>query len=151
MSKWNEDYFWHCYRCGAVSPKLDIEESELQLFDDMCATHKNCGGNVDVISPARWGYFPVHTLTELAAMPNEEREKEVKEIMSKAKQIAQDYAELRTRREAYLAKCCPNCGADPRLHEQISTLRRAFSVATWGLASNKIGKTKRCKRCGHMW
>lgn len=44
---------------------------------------------------------------------------------------------------------CPQCGSDNI--EKISTTSRAISVATVGLASNKIGKQYKCKKCKHMW
>jgi len=44
---------------------------------------------------------------------------------------------------------CPVCGSNET--KRISTLSRATSVATVGLASSKIGKQYHCKRCGHKW
>ncbi len=44
---------------------------------------------------------------------------------------------------------CPNCGSTNT--SSISTLNRAVSVATVGLASSKIGKTMQCKKCGYKW
>ena len=149
MSKWDQDYFWYCDKCGSIARTLEITEDKLFLTDDRCSWHKNCGGIVDVLRPTEIKNFK--TITEIENMSEEDREKEIAAIR-KYVQFACEYANKhRIEREAFLAKCCPNCGAPPQLHEQISSLRRAFSVATWGLASNKIGKTKRCKKCGHMW
>lgn len=44
---------------------------------------------------------------------------------------------------------CPNCGQQ-NVHK-ISTASRAVSVGTVGLASDKIGKTYKCPKCGYMW
>lgn len=44
---------------------------------------------------------------------------------------------------------CPNCGQENVKY--ISTASRAISVGTVGLASNKIGKTYKCPKCGYMW
>lgn len=44
---------------------------------------------------------------------------------------------------------CPVCGATDI--ERISTMDRGFSVAMVGLASGKIGKQYKCKKCKHMW
>lgn len=44
---------------------------------------------------------------------------------------------------------CPNCGSDKI--NKISTTSRVVSVATVGLASNKIGKQYKCSNCKHMW
>lgn len=44
---------------------------------------------------------------------------------------------------------CPMCGKS--LGKKISATNRALSVATFGLASGKIGKQYKCSNCGHMW
>ena len=44
---------------------------------------------------------------------------------------------------------CPLCGS--KNTEKISTVSRATSVAMVGLASGKIGKQYKCKKCKHMW
>lgn len=45
--------------------------------------------------------------------------------------------------------CCPACGSIR--YEKISTLNRVVSVELAGLASSKIGKQYKCKKCGHLW
>lgn len=44
---------------------------------------------------------------------------------------------------------CPHCNSTNI--ERISTIDRAVSVETVGLASGKIGKQYKCKNCKHMW
>ena len=44
---------------------------------------------------------------------------------------------------------CPVCGSDKI--ERITTVDRDVSVAMVGLASGKIGKQYKCKKCKHMW
>ena len=44
---------------------------------------------------------------------------------------------------------CSICGSDNV--ERITTMDRSFSVAMFGLASGKIGKQYKCKKCKHMW
>lgn len=44
---------------------------------------------------------------------------------------------------------CPTCGS--LSVEKIGGLERAASVGFWGLFSNKINKTYKCKNCGHTW
>lgn len=44
---------------------------------------------------------------------------------------------------------CPQCGSNHT--ERISTIGRAASIATLGLASSKIGKQYQCKNCKHKW
>lgn len=45
--------------------------------------------------------------------------------------------------------CCPACGSTR--YEKITTLNRVVSVELAGLASSKIGKQYKCKKCGHLW
>lgn len=60
-------------------------------------------------------------------------------------------------RQAMLAKeeedrehpVCPNC--KKRKTERITTTSRALSVSAYGLASDEIGKTFKCKNCGYKW
>lgn len=44
---------------------------------------------------------------------------------------------------------CPVCGSTSI--KRISTLNRLGSIATFGLASGKIGKQYECKSCKHKW
>ncbi len=44
---------------------------------------------------------------------------------------------------------CPICNSTNI--EKISTANRAVSVAMVGVASGKIGKQYKCKKCKHMW
>lgn len=44
---------------------------------------------------------------------------------------------------------CPSCGS--RNVQKVSSINRAKSIFFWGLASDKIGKTRECKNCGYKW
>lgn len=44
---------------------------------------------------------------------------------------------------------CPTCGS--LSVQKIGGVERAASVGFWGLFSNKINKTYKCKNCGHTW
>jgi len=44
---------------------------------------------------------------------------------------------------------CPTCGSQNT--SSISTGNRLASTAMWGMASGKIGKTKKCNDCNYMW
>lgn len=44
---------------------------------------------------------------------------------------------------------CPTCGSTNI--SNIGTIERGVSVGMVGLASSKIGKTKKCKSCGYSW
>lgn len=50
--------------------------------------------------------------------------------------------------EGYGIKC-PNCGQVNV--KKISTISRSISVSTLGLASDTIGKTYKCPKCGYIW
>lgn len=71
-------------------------------------------------------------------------EKYQKEELSK-KKMQKEMEEYRQ----MTAPKCPMCGSTNI--EKISTTSRAVSVATVGLASGKIGKQYKCKKCKHMW
>lgn len=54
--------------------------------------------------------------------------------------------------EEYRQRNAPKCPMCDSINiEKISATSRAISVATVGLASGKIGKQYRCKKCKHMW
>ena len=59
---------------------------------------------------------------------------------------------LEQERQEKLAKlpCCPICGKKENV-VRISSLNRTASVATFGLASAKIGKQYQCKYCKHFF
>lgn len=55
----------------------------------------------------------------------------------------------RQEREIRLTRTCPRCGK--HAGHPISEHRKTASIAFWGLASNKIGKTYECDNCHYMW
>ena len=44
---------------------------------------------------------------------------------------------------------CPSCGK--MAGHPIGAIDKGVSVGALGLASNKIGKTYKCAKCGYMW
>jgi len=44
---------------------------------------------------------------------------------------------------------CPSCGK--MTGYKISHTSKITSVGFWGIASNKLGKTYKCKNCGYIW
>lgn len=44
---------------------------------------------------------------------------------------------------------CPTCGSTNI--QKLDVIDRAVSVGMFGLASNKINKSFKCKNCGHTW
>ena len=72
-------------------------------------------------------------------------------LEERAKKEREKQAEEYRRKEALLSKNvpCPVCGS--RDTYRIGTLDRATSIAVTGLASGKIGKQYKCRKCKHMW
>lgn len=58
-------------------------------------------------------------------------------------------AEIQERKNAIEHPECPTCKSHNT--RKITTANRATSVATFGLASGKIGKSFECKNCGYKW
>lgn len=93
-----------------------------------------------------------------------EQQKDWNRYIAKRKwQIRNEYEQIATSKATYGTRSapvadipieriqlqCPICGtADV---ERITTMDRSFSIAMVGLASGKIGKQYRCKKCKHMW
>ena len=143
MSKWDEGYFWFCDKCGAIAPKLDLVESEFQLFDNMVAHHLHCNGRVNVLR----NFIKVEDYKKLS-------EPEMQLEMSRINEAVQGtirYLEKEKRELEALRNRprCPKCGSFNFV--EISTASRLISVAAWGLASGKIGKQYECKNCRHKW
>lgn len=44
---------------------------------------------------------------------------------------------------------CPTCGSTNI--RRISTTKKLVGVATLGIASNSLGKTMECRKCGYKW
>ena len=68
-------------------------------------------------------------------------EKEVYELMKKNNHTT-------TTKTENVPKC-PTCGSTDI--SDISTIKRAVGIATVGLASSDLGKTKKCNKCGYKW
>lgn len=66
-----------------------------------------------------------------------------------AYKVAQINDVRRKEEEALKHPKCPMCGSTNT--QIISTLNRAISIGTVGLASSKIGKQYECKKCKHKW
>lgn len=72
----------------------------------------------------------------------------------KVRQMARDGVQFTSnpdssiKKQTYTPKC-PTCGS-PNI-SKIGTVERAGSVAAFGLASKKIGKTFKCSNCGYTW
>ena len=80
--------------------------------------------------------------------------KEVKKDIARINTILrqrelEEKREEEKRRELAEHPVCPMCGS--KNTNRISTLNRAVSVGTLGLASSKIGKQYECKNCKHKW
>lgn len=84
---------------------------------------------------------------------NDPKERDIDNFL-KARQMARDGKVFRSENKKIVAKQtytpkCPTCGS-PNI-SSIGTVERAGSVAMFGLASKKIGKTFKCSNCGYTW
>ena len=148
MNDWKGDWFWWCDKCGAIAPKLELVESEFQLFEDMHARHKDCGGLVGTLNPSIYNSWL--SVTEFKNLPEDKRHDEM-QLMQK---FVYGHCRLRKETEKFRQEYqnrphCPKCGSFE--FAEISTASRVMSVAMWGLASSKIGKQYQCKKCKHKW
>lgn len=82
---------------------------------------------------------------EIAKRSIIEYENNISERIQEAIKQNQAYVE----KQALKHPTCPLCGSNNT--ERISTLSKAISVGTIGLASSKIGKQYQCKNCKHKW
>lgn len=81
------------------------------------------------------------------------KEREIDNFL-RIRQMARDGKVFRSEDKKIVAKQnytprCPTCGS-PNI-SGIGTVERAGSVAMFGLASKKIGKTFKCSNCGYTW
>lgn len=77
-----------------------------------------------------------------------EKYKNAKEDFERYKKEELKRQQLAQVKEA-LKPRCPQCGSTNI--EKISTTSRVVSIAAVGLASEKIGKQYKCKKCKHLW
>ena len=66
--------------------------------------------------------------------------------------VHKDVAEYTRQKEHHLMNGgyrCPSCGR--MSGHPIGEIGKSISIGTLGLASNKIGKSYKCKNCGYMW
>ena len=86
---------------------------------------------------------------ELAKRDIDKYESEKLKRAETAYKAAQINEARRKEEEALKHPKCPMCGSTNT--QIISTLNRAVSIGTVGLASSKIGKQYECKKCKHKW
>lgn len=72
-----------------------------------------------------------------------------KEVVIKREEEQEKQTKFQAEQEALLHPKCPNCRSYDT--KKISNTSRVTSVVAIGLASGKIGKQYKCKKCGHMW
>lgn len=78
-----------------------------------------------------------------------EQRKEQEHQRSIAMTAEREAVKARQAAEQATAPRCPTCNSTDI--KKIGGVDRAFSVAFWGLASSKIGKTFKCNHCGYTW
>lgn len=95
-----------------------------------------------------WLYVKQKERYNLAQTDFEEYQRTV--IREQDEMVARQKAQAEAERYRQMtAPKCPMCGSTNI--EKISFTSRAISIATIGLASNKIGKQYKCKNCKHLW
>lgn len=76
--------------------------------------------------------------------------KELEEYYESPDGYDKDHKEIQRKRQVIsTSHKCPNCGS-PAINP-LGNIDRTMSVAVWGLASGKIGKTMICRMCKHTW
>ncbi|MDY3690603.1 MAG: hypothetical protein SO072_01380 [Dysosmobacter sp.] len=87
---------------------------------------------------------------------NEKNGKNEKKRVAEQEQINQEYRQAVASQQTgepwkvrYATTPCPHCG-----HYKVRCAKwedKRWSVAFWGAASDKIGKSYKCEHCGEMW
>lgn len=100
-----------------------------------------------------WAMF-VMTIESVAQMERDIRTasrsvEEYQKVLDARLAYSQMQSEKLKSEEALKHPKCPNCGSTNT--QIISTLNRAVSISTVGLASSKIGKQYECKKCKYKW
>lgn len=89
------------------------------------------------------------TELELAKSDFEEYERIIQKEKEAEEKRKEEKMEERSRIYRAQHPICPQCGSNDT--QRISTVNRAVSTATLGIASSTIGKQYKCNKCKHMW
>lgn len=151
-----------CYQYQETADGIHYE-NEGKLFNEIPKKCKFCGykslalgsyhrdddyENRYLTSPEYKAYEKLRE--EIQHQPEFDPVRREKLIASRrAKSAARSAANVTPIRTSANVPKCPTCGSTDI--KDISTLNRMVSVGAFGLASDKIGKTKKCKNCGYKW
>lgn len=78
----------------------------------------------------------------------QQEEARIKQIEEQMKKVAEERGSRLSSGRANSLKC-PYCGSNNV--RKIGVVSRSVSIGVMGLASSKIGKTRKCGSCGYMW
>lgn len=76
-------------------------------------------------------------------------QKRIDEYEARNHEKAKQQFEEEMREKMRNQPCCPTCGSYDI--KKLDMVDRAISVEMFGLASNKINKSFKCKNCGYTW
>lgn len=146
------------YKYTQVQTQKDFKENKVANKDDLYDTLKIIGSLISlVIGVILWIYLTINlnaliglivdicfillSLKFLSSISNKTKQETSKIIKTQEEQ--------KKHQELHGGYKCPNCG-EYAGHE-IGTVKKAISIGTLGLISDKIGKNYECKNCGYKW
>lgn len=138
-----------CKYCGSCEPLVNPEGDETR--DDLWKeAERAVGEEAFCIKAFRMWLDQKYHITDNPLYNKETADyvekKEDERLKQETLQIYNDFK----RREREASKPhCPTCGSTNV--KKLDGIDRAVSVGLFGLASNKINKSFKCKNCGYTW
>lgn len=140
-----------CKYCGFIGDFIDVGLSNDEFFSqiDDYATQKNI--DIDATFENMW-----RTRIEMFNIDQDPRfdwDASLKSMKEKDKELLEADLQFKARQNAKKAAAntlhCPTCGSTNI--KKLDVVDRAVSVGLFGIFSNKINKSFKCKDCGCTW
>ncbi len=140
-----------CKYCGFIGDFIDVGLSNDEFFSqiDDYATQKNI--DIDASFENMW-----RTRIEMFNIDQDPRfdwDASLKSMKEKDKELLEADLQFKARQNAKKAAAntlhCPTCGSTNI--KKLDVVDRAVSVGFFGIFSNKINKSFKCKDCGCTW
>ena len=140
-----------CKYCGFIGDFIDVGLSNDEFFSqiDDYATQKNI--DIDATFENMW-----RTRIEMFNIDQDPRfdwDASLKSMKEKDKELLEADLQFKARQNAKKAAAntlhCPTCGSTNI--KKLDVVDRAVSVGFFGIFSNKINKSFKCKDCGCTW
>lgn len=140
-----------CKYCGFIGDFIDVGLSNDEFFSriDDYATQKNI--DIDATFENMW-----RTRIEMFNIDQDPRfdwSASLKSMKEKDKELLEADLQFKARQNAKKAAAntlhCPTCGSTNI--KKLDVVDRAVSVGFFGIFSNKINKSFKCKDCGCTW